>query len=183
MMNPGKGVARAATILRRGGIVAYATEAVFGIGCDPRNRRAVERVRKIKQRSVTKGFILIAADVVQLRPYVTDLPPQALASWPGPRTWLLAARPGIAHWITGRSSSIAVRVTAHRQAAALCRAARIAIVSTSANRSRQRPARTRAEVLRRFGRLVDYVLSGQVGNLARPTTIIDAGTGCVVRPG
>jgi len=176
-------VAQAAAIVRSGGIVAYATESVFGLGCDPRSRRAVKRLRRIKQRRAGKGLILIGANVAQLARYVASFPPQALASWPGPTTWLLPARHGIGRWITGRSSSIAVRVSAHRQAAALCRTANMAIVSTSANRSGQRPARTRREVLRRFGKHIDYVLCGRVGGLKQPTTIIDAATGRVVRPG
>lgn len=174
---------RAATILRQGGIVAYATESVFGLGCDPRNRRAVERLRRIKRRSAGKGFILLAAEPGQLEYFVVNFPPQVLASWPGPCTWLVPVRAGIIPWVTGGSPRIAVRVTAHAQAAALCRAANMAIVSTSANRSGQRPARTRREVVRRFGKLVDYVLPGRVGGLRRPTQIIDAATGRVLRPG
>ncbi len=174
---------RAATILRQGGIVAYATESVFGLGCDPRNRRAVERLRRIKRRSAGKGFILLAAEPGQLEYFVVNFPPQVLASWPGPCTWLVPVRSGIIPWVTGGSPRIAVRVTAHAQAAALCRAANMAIVSTSANRSGQRPARTRREVVRRFGKLVDYVLPGRVGGLRRPTQIIDAATGRVLRPG
>lgn len=172
----------AAAVIRAGGIVGYATEAVFGLGCDPRNRRAVDRLRRIKQRSARKGFILIAARPAQLAAYVTSFPPRALASWPGPHTWLLPARPGIASRLIGRSAAIAVRVTAHPQAAALCRACGTAIVSTSANRAGQRPARSHREVLRRFGRLVDYVLPGHVGGLRRPTPITDAVSGRLVRP-
>ncbi|MHB8345625.1 MAG: L-threonylcarbamoyladenylate synthase [Acidiferrobacterales bacterium] len=173
----------AAGVLRAGGIVAYATEAVFGLGCDPRNRRAVDRLRRIKQRNVRKGFILIAAKPEQLASYVSFFPPCVLASWPGPHTWLLPARSGKATWVTGRSAAIAVRVTAHPQAAALCRACGTAIVSTSANRAGQHPARNRREVLRRFGRLVDYVLPGRVGGLGRPTPITDAASGRRVRSG
>lgn len=181
---PAGNLRQAVAAIRAGGIVAYATEAVFGLGCDPRNRRAVDRLRRIKQRSLRKGFILIAANSGQLAPYVWAIPPQALATWPGPHTWLVPARSGIAYsWITGRSRSIAVRVTAHRQAAALCRACRMAIVSTSANRAGQRPARSEREVRRRFGCLVDYVLPGRVGGARRPTPIRDAVSGRLVRPG
>ncbi len=173
----------AAAVLRAGGVVAYATEAVFGLGCNPRNRRAVERLRRIKLRSTRKGFILIAAHPAQLAAYVTNFSPRALTSWPGPHTWLLPARIRIIPWVTGRSATVAVRVTAHTQAAALCRACGMAIVSTSANRAGQRPARSHRDVLRRFGRLIDYVLPGHVGGLSRPTAIADAATGRLVRPG
>ncbi len=181
---PRQDLRRAAAVIRAGGIVAYATEAVFGLGCDPHQPRAVARLRQIKQRNSRKGLILIAADPAQLIRYVRSLPECALASWPGPHTWLLPARAGaVLSRISGRSGSIAVRVTAHRQAAALCRACRMAIVSTSANRAGQRPARNPREVRRRFGCLVDYVLPGRVGGLRRPTTIRDAVSGRLVRPG
>src|SRR5512135_637523 len=104
-----RGLQQAARILRQGGIVAYATEYCFGLGCDPRNRDAVLRLLRLKRRSVIKGLIVLAADISQLAPYVADIPPQVLASWPGPHTWLLSARPGVPGWVTGRHDKIAVR--------------------------------------------------------------------------
>jgi L-threonylcarbamoyladenylate synthase len=177
------GLQRAAHILKQGGIVAYATEYCFGLGCDPFNRDAVLRLLRIKHRPVKKGLIVLAADTGQLAPYLGDIPAQVVASWPGPHTWLLLPRPGVPGWITGQHARIAVRVTAHAQAAALCRAAGMAIISTSANRAGESPARTDREVARRFGRLVDYVLRGRVGEAHMPTPIRDAVTGALVRPG
>jgi L-threonylcarbamoyladenylate synthase len=173
---------RAARILRAGGLVAYATEYCFGLGCDPLNRDAVLRLLRLKRRPLGKGLIVLAADVAQLAPYVRHIPPEVAASWPGPHTWLLPATAQVPGWITGNHDKIAVRVTAHRQAAALCRAAGMAIVSTSANRAGQAPARTEREVARRFGRLVDLVLSGRVGTAPAPTPIRDAASGAWVRP-
>jgi len=173
----------AARILKQGGIVAYATEYCFGLGCDPCNRSAVLRLLRIKRRPIKKGLIVLAANTVQLTPYLNDIPTQVAASWPGPHTWLLLPRAGVPGWITGRHKTIAVRVTAHAQAAALCHAAGMAIVSTSANRAGESPMRSDREVLRRFGRLVDYVLPGRVGNARMPTPIRDAGTGTLVRTG
>ena len=173
----------AACILRQGGIVAYATEYCFGLGCDPFNRNAVLRLLRIKQRPVKKGLIILAADTGQLAPYLNNIPPQVAASWPGPRTWLLVPRNGIPGWITGRHEKIAMRVTAHAQAAVLCHAAGMAIISTSANRAGEVPARTDREVARRFGRLVDCIVPGHVGKALAPTPIRDAVTGKLVRPG
>jgi len=172
----------AAHVLRSGGIVAYATEHCFGLGCDPRNKAAVERLLRIKERPAHKGLIVLAASIEQLAPYVAEVPPHVAATWPGPHTWLLEPRPHVPRWITGAHPRIAVRVTAHRQAAALCREAGIAIVSTSANRGGEEPARTFRDTVRRFGRAVDYVLPGRVGRLAAPTPIRDASTGAVIRP-
>jgi L-threonylcarbamoyladenylate synthase len=173
----------AAHILKQGGIVAYATEYCFGFGCDPFNRNAVLRLLRLKRRPVKKGLIVLAADTGQLDPYLSNIPPQVAASWPGPHTWLLPLRPGVPGWVTGRHAKIAVRVTAHAQAAALCHAAGMAIISTSANRSGESPARTDREVIRRFGKQVDYVLRGDVGQARMPTPIRDAVTGTLVRPG
>jgi L-threonylcarbamoyladenylate synthase len=179
-------IARAARIVRGGGVIAYPTEAVFGLGCLPHDRRAVMRVLAIKRRSWRKGLILIGAELAQLERYVV-LPPEprrseVLASWPGPHTWVLDARPDAPRWITGGSASVAVRVTAHPIAAELCRAAGGALVSTSANVSR-RPPHRRLLVLRRdLGARVDYVLAGPLGGLASPTAIRDGRSGRLLRP-
>ena len=173
----------AARILKQGGVVAYATEYCFGLGCDPFNRNAVLRLLRLKHRPVKKGLIVLAADAGQLAPYLKHIPPQAIASWPGPHTWLLVPRNDVPGWITGRHEKIAARVTAHTQAAALCHAAGIAIVSTSANRAGESAARTDRDVARRFGKRVDYILPGHVGKAPAPTPIRDAATGRLVRTG
>jgi L-threonylcarbamoyladenylate synthase len=174
---------QAARIIRNGGIVAYATEYCFGFGCDPMNRSAVLRLLRIKRRAPDKGLILIAANVAQLDSYVDDVPAPVLATWPGPHTWLLEPREGVPGWITGHHPGIALRVTAHPQAAALCRAASMAIVSTSANRGGGAPTRSYRDTMRRFKGEVDFVLPGMVGDLPAPTPIRDAITGELVRPG
>lgn len=172
---------RAAHILRQGGLVAYATEHCFGLGCDPMNRNAVLRLLRLKRRPLAKGLIVLAADVAQLSLFIDSVPPEVAATWPGPHTWLLTPRANVPRWISGAHARIAVRVTAHPQAAALCRAAGMAIVSTSANRAGDLPARTDREARRRFGRLVDFVLPGVVGDLPAPTPIRDAVTGERIR--
>jgi len=174
---------QAARIIQHGGVVAYATEYCFGFGCDPMNRSAVLRLLRLKRRAPGKGLILIAADIGQLDSYVDNIPAPVRATWPGPHTWLLEPREGVPGWITGDHPRIAVRVTAHPQAAALCRAAGIAIVSTSANRSGGAPTRSYRETLRRFKGGVDYVLPGMVGDAPAPTPIRDAASGALIRPG
>ncbi|MBI3570538.1 MAG: Sua5/YciO/YrdC/YwlC family protein [Gammaproteobacteria bacterium] len=176
-------LAQAAHVIQKGGVVAYATEYCFGLGCDPMNRAAVLRLLRIKRRPVQKGLILIAASLDQLAPYVDDIPPPVAATWPGPHTWLLTPRDGVPGWITGGHPRIAVRVTAHAQAAALCHAAGIAIVSTSANRSGGEPTRRFRDTVRRFKGEVDYILPGRVGDAPAPTPIRDAITGKLIRPG
>ncbi len=175
----------AADTLRKGGVLAWPTEAIWGIGCDPLNPHAVQRLLDIKQRSPSRGLILMAADYAQILPFIRPLPPErmqaVLDSWPGPHTWLLPASPQTPGWITGGSELVAVRVTAHALSRDLCRAFGGALVSTSANRSGRPPARSALEVrLRCPG--THGLLHGPTGRLDAPTPIKNALTGEVIRP-
>jgi L-threonylcarbamoyladenylate synthase len=173
--------AGAAACLRGGGVIAYPTEAVYGLGCDPANEAAVLRILALKQRPVDKGLILIASDIAQLHPYIeprlfTEYA-AAAASWPGPHTWLFPCRRGTPAWLTGAHDTLAVRVTAHAVAAALCRAFGGAIVSTSANPAAAEPARDPATVAGYFGEQVDMIIEGAVDTTARVSTIRDVRSG------
>jgi len=175
----------AARCIRGGGILAYPTEAVYGLGCGPWDRVAVQRLLAIKRRPEHKGLILIAADFAQLAPFVEPLDAALmqpiLATWPGPNTWLLPARAGTPGWLRGRHVTLAVRVTAHPIAAALCTATGSALVSTSANISHRPPARTHLQVRLALGSQVDLILAGRCGIHARPSSIRDGRTGAVIR--
>ena len=171
--------------MRRGGVVAYPTEAVFGLGCDPLNKTAVHHLLALKQRPVSKGLILIAAEFSQLQHYVVELSPEQRLklklSWPGAVTWLIPARPQTPRWLRGNHAALAVRVTAHPVAAALCRLFGGPIVSTSANIAGRPPARNPLQVhLRCPG--TDLILHGATSGLERPTPIQDAITGEAIRP-
>ncbi|MBK1641288.1 tRNA threonylcarbamoyladenosine biosynthesis protein RimN [Chromatium okenii] len=171
--------------LRQGGVIAYPTEAVYGLGCDPWNAAAVQRLLALKNRSVRKGLIVIAAEIAQLTPFLRQLADaqdaEMLASWPGPHTWLLPVRATTPRWLTGDFETLAVRVTAHPLAAALCRHYGGAIVSTSANRAQRRPARTALQLRRALGQQPDYCLIGQCGSSRQPSTIRDGRSGQLVR--
>jgi L-threonylcarbamoyladenylate synthase len=178
---------KAASVLRRGGVIAYPTEGCYGLGCDPRHAGAVQRILRLKRRSWRQGLILIGAHWSQIAPWVDGADKEVVArarrTWPGPVTWLLPARPGSPRRLRGEHDSIAVRVTAHPLAAALCRHAHCAIVSTSANRHGRPAAVTARQVRLAFGRRIDYVLEGPLGGLRGPTAIRDARTGDTLRPG
>jgi len=178
---------RAARCLAAGGIVAYPTESCFGLGCDPGNHAAVRRLLALKQRSWDKGLILIADHLQRLLPWLEPLSAEARAradkAWPGPHTLLLPAAPRVSRWLRGNHSTLAVRVTAHPAAAALCRAARSPLVSTSANRAGRPPLKNARQVRREFRGRVDLVLEGAVGGLERPTEIRNGLNGELVRPG
>lgn len=170
--------------LKQGGVIAYPTESCYGLGCDPRNRRAVMKLLRLKGRPQSKGLILIGADFVQLQPYVaplSDVQMNTIApSWPGPVTWLLPAARRTPSWLRGAHSSIAVRVSAHPLAARLSRALRMALVSTSANRSGLKPLRSYAACRKSFGSEV-LVVPGLIGKRRRPSTILDLASGGVLR--
>lgn len=175
----------AARIIKRGGVVAYPTEAVYGLGCDPGNQTALATLMALKQRPSDKGLIVIAASVEQLQPWLGEIDAASLArataTWPGPNTWILPARPGLPELLTGGRDTLAVRVTAHPVAAQLCNACGHALVSTSANITGHDPARSVAELETQFGCSLDVVVGGELGNSARPSLIRDALTGEVLR--
>lgn len=180
-------VQHAAAMIRGGGLVAYPTEAVFGLGCDPRNELAVHRLLTAKQRQPDKGLILIGADFAQFGPYLrpvdATLHARAMASWPGPVTWLWPCRPDAPRWLTGDRDVLAVRITDHPLAADLCRQAGRALVSTSANRSGEPPARDAHTVQQTLGMLLDTILEGDTGGREKPSEIRDLITGDIVRDG
>ncbi|NNF51506.1 MAG: hypothetical protein HKN59_03615 [Gammaproteobacteria bacterium] len=178
-------IRRAAQVLRSGGIAAYPTEAVFGLGCDPLNRVAVDRLLRLKRRSPRLGLILVAAHEAQLADYLGPIP-QDLArrmrrSWPGPQTWIAPASSACPLWLTGEHDGIAVRVSAHPVVRALCAKADMAIVSTSANRSGHPPARSALGCRMRFGDKLDIVVGGRTGGAAKPTPIRDLVTDRIIR--
>jgi L-threonylcarbamoyladenylate synthase len=171
--------------LRTGGVIAYPTESVFGLGCDPANRRAVQRVLKIKGRPQRKGLILIASDLAQLAPYIAPLTPEQQArlgesSQKKPYTWVVPRAADCPRWLTGQHRSVAVRLTAHRLSRRLCLESGTALVSTSANRSGGRPSKTTRDCLRRFGAQT-RVIPGRTGGAKRPSTIADLLTGRILR--
>jgi len=176
-----------AALLRRGRILAYPTEAVWGLGCDPADEHAVQRLLRIKQRPVEKGVILVAAHLDPLRPWLdlATLAPQRLAAvletWPGPHTWVMPASATAPAWIRGAHDGIAIRISAHPTVVALCEAFGGALVSTSANRAGEPPAYARAELDPDLLAEIDGVVDGRTGGLAQPTRIRIAATGQVLR--
>ncbi len=177
---------RAIRVIQQGGVLAYPTEAVFGLGCSPCFSTAVYRILRLKRRSVDKGVILVGADIGQFTELV-DIERienwhTVLASWPGPVTWILPAKPGVPGWLTGSSRSLAVRISAHPLVRQLCQKTGI-LVSTSANPAGCQPARSPHRVRSYFTNQLDYILPGTLGRLPGPTEIRDALTGQILRQG
>lgn len=180
-------LSEAIKVLTDGGIIAYPTEAVYGLGCDPFNETAVRRLLAIKQRSVEQGLILIAADWQQVAHLVKAVPSGKMAeieaTWPGPVTWLFPASSLVPTWIRGQHTSIAIRIIGHSIAKQLCQRFNKPIVSTSANLSGQTALRDTINVKLVFNNKIDYILPGRVSGSNKPSEIRDAITGKIIRPG
>lgn len=180
-------ISKAVEFLRQGMIIAYPTEAVYGMGCDPFNPEAVAHLSQLKGREQDKGYILLANHYEQVENLInlSDLNnlQAVLDSWPGPVTWILPATIAVPPWLVAANNTIAIRVTDHPVAREICAQFGGPIISTSANPSKLPPARTYQEVVRYFNEKIPFILKGQVGPLLNPTPIYDAVTGKIIRPG
>jgi|SRR6185312_5629623 len=178
-------VEAAAALLRAGGVLAYPTEGVYGLGCDPDNRSAFDRIFAMKRRPSEQGVLLIAADFDQVRGWIGDAPEDSFARanaiWPGAHTFIFPRSSRVPEWVAGGHAGIALRVTAHMPSAVLCRAFGGPIVSTSANRHGEPPARSAADIRTIFGDQPDGVLDAPLGGLDKPTPITDAVSGAIIR--
>jgi L-threonylcarbamoyladenylate synthase len=178
---------QAAAALRSGGVIAYPTEAVYGLGCDPRDESAVRAILELKSRPEDAGLILIADSFQRFMPFVAEVTEterrRAAETWPGPVTWLFPRAASVPDWLAGRHPTIALRVTDHPGCRALCAAFEGAIVSTSANPAGDPPARSAKEVQGYFEGRIDGVLKGSLGSRELCSEIRDLATGRVLRGG
>jgi L-threonylcarbamoyladenylate synthase len=182
-------LAKVVAALQQGKVIAYPTEAVFGVGCDPDNNEAIALLLQLKQREKAKGLILIAADYQQLRPYIDDTQlttaqrERMLQSWPGPVTWVVPARHNLSDWLTGQFESIAVRVSDHPTVRQLCQAFGKPVTSTSANLSGEPACRDSQQVLAQLGQHMAVIINEPVGGRLNPSEIRDVFTGHIIRAG
>lgn len=175
----------AAQIIQAGGVVAYPTESVYGLGCDPFSQDAVMQLLAIKQRPVSKGLILIGENLAQLTPYLSLTEAQSAqlqTQWPAPVTYLIDASDRLPVWVRGQHRKVAVRVPDHPLARQLCQLAGQPIISTSANISGRPAARNRYQVARQLGDQLDFIVSGACDRASKPSTIIDLESGRILRP-
>jgi L-threonylcarbamoyladenylate synthase len=173
-------------VLAAGGVIAYPTEGVWGLGCDPWDRPAVERILTLKQRPAGKGMILVASSVDQVAFLLERIPAslrdQALRHWPGPVTCLIPDPDGqVPEWVRGKHNTIAVRVSDHPVVRSLCEAAGYPLVSTSCNPAGRPPARTSWQVRRYFNDRLDWLVPGALGGNRQPSRILDISSGTWLR--
>lgn len=175
--------------LQQGEVIAYPTEGVFGVGCDPDNPQAIKKLLDLKQRPIEKGLILIAASYEQLLPYIDEsqLTEEQLSTvkstWPGPYTWVMPASLRVTEWVCGQFDSIAVRVTDHSLVQKMCNEFGKPLTSTSANLTGEPPCITTKEVQEQLGQYLVAILDGQTGGRDKPSEIRDARTLKVLRQG
>ena len=169
-------------------VVAYPTEAVFGLGCNPNSQSAVENLLVLKQRPMSKGLILIAPSLDFLLPFMDESRlmeehwQRLTTQYDRPTTWVVPAKTTTPKFLTGDFDSIAVRISQHSAVKLLCEQAGFALTSTSANLTGQPPCHTAQEVKQQFG--TDFpVLDMPVGGAVNPSEIRDIFTNQVFRQG
>jgi len=182
-------IRRAAEVVRRGGVIAYPTETVYGLGADAFDPEAVGRVYQIKGRDLGKAILLIAAELQGVEELVEEIPPVARRLmekfWPGPLTLVFRASARVPKELLGEGRTIGVRIPGSRLCRELVREAGVPLTSTSANRSGQPNPRKADEVLRALGESIDLVLDGGPTPSAVPSTVVEVSSGeaRLVRPG
>lgn len=189
-MSPEEGfltISEAVECLRSGNIIAYPTEAVYGLGCDPLDETAVRRLLALKNRRPAAGLILIADRFDRFDSFIGELTgkqrKRAMSVWPGHVTWLFPRGMDVPDWLAGEHETIALRLTAHPVCHAICAEYGGAIVSTSANPTSTEPARSAVEVENYFGSAVCGIVEGELGGEANPSEIRDLVSGRILRAG
>ncbi|WP_422667569.1 Sua5/YciO/YrdC/YwlC family protein [Buchnera aphidicola] len=173
-------------MLQKNNVIAYPTESMFGLGCNPMSKIAVEKLLYLKNRSIEKGFILVGSNYSQIKIYLNELKlskqqkKNMFLYWPGPFTFLVPANSLVPFWLTGKFNTIAVRISAHAGIIELCNMFGGALISTSANISNMKPCLTSESVLKEFGSNFP-LLYGKIGNETHPSKIINIINGKLIR--
>lgn len=179
-------IRKAAKLVQHGGVIAYPTEAVYGLGCHPDSEQALQYLLDLKKRPWQKGLILVASEVSQIIPYISQQALELLncfdKTYDYPVTWLLPVHESVSPLLCGAHDKIAVRISSNSHVQALCGHLEAPLVSTSANKTGQ-PEITQAHLVRaKFKHSLDQIIAGEVGGYNRPSAIIDAQTQAIIRP-
>jgi len=176
-------IRHAAHIIRHGGIIAYPTDTIYGLGCDPYNADAVEKINLIKQRPLNKQFILLAGHIDQIRPLINISKKQEILITQNtePTSWVIKASPHTPAWLTDNTGAITVRISKHIFVQRLCQMLGHAIISTSANPSGKKPAENNLDLHKYFHHTVDKILATNERLTARPSTVIRLSDTHVIR--
>ena len=179
-------IQQAANVISDGGVIAYPTEAVWGLGCNPWNEVAVKKLLQIKRRDSGKGLVIVASSITQLNNLCADLPQQQLQqlrhTWPGPCNWIIPDKKSwLPSFVRGKHASVAVRVSAHTTIQKLCSAVGHPLISTSANIAGEPPCLTCQQVHAIFSDKISGIVDGDLGGKTNPCVIRDLSTSKIIR--
>ena len=180
---------RAAAIIRAGGVVAFPTETVYGLGANALDPAAIRKIYQIKQRPATSPLIVHVSSIEMAKDLTSSWPPaaQALANafWPGPLTLVLPRSGVVPNELTAGLNTVGIRMPAHPTALALIEAAQVPIAAPSANRFMQLSPTTAQHVREGLGAAVDLILDGGATQVGIESTVLSlAGAQPVLlRPG
>ena len=172
--------------VKNGAVFAYPTEAVFGLGCDAKNKNSIIKILDIKQRDISKGLIVISDNLEKVRNFIDDSYYKTFVeqnSDAKPTTWLCPASDLVLPEVTGKSNKIAIRITSHKISCDICKLLDLPIISTSANKSGDDPFVESCEFDNYFHNHIDYIVDGKVGDSKKPSRILDLITKEVLRAG
>lgn len=167
-------IQQAVTSLEAGGVIAYPTEGVWGLGCIWTNELAIKEILRLKQRPLEKGMIVLCSQLSDIDEFLLPLTVQDIAQieqyYPHPVTWVLPCKLIVSDSVRGQHQSIAVRFSRHPQVQALC--AEVGpIISTSANPTGEAAAMTEEKVRQYFQNQLSYILPGELGGYLTPSEI------------
>jgi L-threonylcarbamoyladenylate synthase len=168
----------AAKIIAKGGVIAFRTDTFYGLGADPFNRDAVQRIKNLKGREGDKPILVVISDREQVGRFISELSPAfdllARRFWPGTLTLIGKAAPGVPEEITAGTETIGVRLPGDDAVRMLVHACGGALTATSANASDREPAKTAEEVRNYFSDAVDLIVDGGDAKVDQPSTVVDA---------
>lgn len=176
-------IQQAVKIIQSGGVISYPTESVFGLGCDPLNESAVNRILRLKNRTVDKGLIIVAGDLKQLEAYIEISAEEEdkILKEKSDTTWLVKKSPLTPNWVSGKHQKVAVRVSKHPLIVKLCQTINQPLISTSANPAGSTPATTSQQSSHYFSNNVDLYIDYENEGSGQPTQIKDITTDTVIR--
>lgn len=176
-------IRHAAHIISHGGIIAYPTETVYGLGCDIYNPEAVEKINLIKQRPRNKQFILLAGNIDQIKSLIniSDKEESIINSTTEPTSWVIDASPHAPEWLTDNKNTLTIRISKSHLVKKLCHILGHAIISTSANLSGKKPAKTSLDLHKIFHNKVHKILISSHELSGKPSKIIHLCNNRVIR--
>jgi L-threonylcarbamoyladenylate synthase len=166
----------AAAVIAAGGIVAFRTDTFYGLGADPFNSRAIQKIRELKGRQETKPILLLIADESQVDRFIQQSEFFKLVArkhWPAPLTLIGVSRPEVPAELTAGTNSLGVRLPDNEEVRAFVRVCGGSLTATSANVSGEPPARTAREVETYFPSGIDLIVDGGEVTVTDASTVLD----------